>query len=95
MLSEVLLGHHLTSIFSTTLPVKFVGSFISSFRFQNRAASGHVSLSANNSVSNDNGDDRNKHSIHFDSLRALEWDKLCDSVASFARTSLGRQAIKV
>lgn len=30
-----------------------------------------------------------------DSLRVLEWDKLCDVVASFARTSLGRQATKV
>jgi hypothetical protein len=30
-----------------------------------------------------------------DSLRVLEWDKLCDVVASFARTSLGREATKV
>lgn len=29
------------------------------------------------------------------SLRVLEWDKLCDSVASFAGTSLGREATKV
>ncbi|BAA97131.1 DNA mismatch repair protein MutS2-like [Arabidopsis thaliana] len=29
-----------------------------------------------------------------DSLRVLEWDKLCDVVASFARTSLGREATK-
>ncbi|KAG2391640.1 uncharacterized protein HKW66_Vig0125990 [Vigna angularis] len=34
-------------------------------------------------------------SIHHDSLRVLEWDKLCDVVASFATTSLGRQALKV
>ncbi|KAL5128938.1 Endonuclease MutS2 [Glycine soja] len=33
-------------------------------------------------------------SIHHDSLRVLEWDKLCDLVASFACTSLGRQALK-
>ncbi|XP_014504858.1 uncharacterized protein LOC106764929 [Vigna radiata var. radiata] len=33
-------------------------------------------------------------SIHHDSLRVLEWDKLCDVVASFATTSLGRQALK-
>ncbi|KAH1262882.1 Endonuclease MutS2 [Glycine max] len=33
-------------------------------------------------------------SIHHDSLRVLEWDKLCDLVASFATTSLGRQALK-
>ncbi|KAK8466904.1 hypothetical protein PHAVU_008G188400 [Phaseolus vulgaris] len=33
-------------------------------------------------------------SIHHDSLRVLEWDKVCDLVASFATTSLGRQALK-
>lgn len=33
-------------------------------------------------------------SIRHDSLRVLEWDKLCDLVASFATTSLGRQALK-
>ncbi|KAJ7965199.1 DNA mismatch repair MUTS family protein [Quillaja saponaria] len=33
-------------------------------------------------------------SVHYDSLRVLEWDKLCDSVASFASTSLGREATK-
>ncbi|EXB24917.1 MutS2 protein [Morus notabilis] len=38
--------------------------------------------------------DRNKPSVHYHTLRVLEWDKLCDSVASFARTSLGRQATK-
>ncbi|KAI9108317.1 hypothetical protein K1719_020508 [Acacia pycnantha] len=34
-------------------------------------------------------------SIHYDSLRVLEWDKLCDLIASFATTSLGREAVKV
>ncbi|CAN8243731.1 unnamed protein product [Cochlearia groenlandica] len=38
---------------------------------------------------------RAKSQTHIDSLRVLEWDKLCDVVASFARTSLGRQATKV
>ncbi|XP_054788928.1 LOW QUALITY PROTEIN: uncharacterized protein LOC129294528 [Prosopis cineraria] len=33
-------------------------------------------------------------SIHYDSLRVLEWDKLCDLVASFATTSLGCKAVK-
>lgn len=32
--------------------------------------------------------------IALDSLRVLEWDKLCDSVAFFAATSLGKKAIK-
>jgi len=36
-----------------------------------------------------------KPSILSDSLRVLEWDKVCDSVASFAGTSLGREATKV
>ncbi|OMO97727.1 hypothetical protein COLO4_14395 [Corchorus olitorius] len=39
-------------------------------------------------------EDRNQSRVKYDSLRVLEWDKLCDSVASFARTSLGRQATK-
>jgi len=34
-------------------------------------------------------------SIHHDSLRVLEWDKLSDLVSSFATTSLGRHALKV
>ncbi|KAJ8554214.1 hypothetical protein K7X08_024892 [Anisodus acutangulus] len=36
----------------------------------------------------------NQPSVLIDSLRVLEWDKLCDSVASFAGTSLGKKAIK-
>lgn len=35
-----------------------------------------------------------KSSVLSDSLRVLEWDKVCDSVASFAGTSLGREATK-
>ncbi|XP_015069949.1 uncharacterized protein LOC107014530 [Solanum pennellii] len=33
-------------------------------------------------------------SVILDSLRVLEWDKLCDSVAAFAGTSLGKEALK-
>ncbi|CAN1251216.1 Endonuclease MutS2 [Linum perenne] len=33
-----------------------------------------------------------KSGVRFHSLMLLEWDKLCDLVASFASTSLGRQA---
>lgn len=86
MVCASLFGHPLTWtwINSYTLPLLRV-------KFQNRPASVHFSLSSNIPVTNDS----NQHSIHMDSLRALEWDKLCDSVASFARTSLGRQAIKV
>ncbi|KAL0546625.1 hypothetical protein IC582_016537 [Cucumis melo] len=75
-----------TWISYSTLPVPVIS--------RNRAASLHFSLSANTPVSNDTSDNITQHSIRLDSLRALEWDKLCDSVASFARTSLGRQAIK-
>ncbi|GLU21356.1 hypothetical protein SLE2022_375010 [Rubroshorea leprosula] len=39
-------------------------------------------------------DEHQSRSVKYDSLRILEWDKLCDSVASFARTSVGRQATK-
>nr|GMC96473.1 endonuclease MutS2 [Ipomoea batatas] len=33
-------------------------------------------------------------SVVLDSLRILEWDKVCDAVASFAGTSLGKEATK-
>ncbi|KAI3918467.1 hypothetical protein MKX01_041787, partial [Papaver californicum] len=35
-----------------------------------------------------------RSSVLDSSLRVLEWDKVCDSVASFAGTSLGREATK-
>ncbi|XP_021909345.1 uncharacterized protein LOC110823288 [Carica papaya] len=35
-----------------------------------------------------------KSIVHHESLKVLEWDKLCDSVASFARSPLGRDATK-
>uniref|UniRef100_A0A7N0ZUY8 DNA mismatch repair proteins mutS family domain-containing protein n=1 Tax=Kalanchoe fedtschenkoi TaxID=63787 RepID=A0A7N0ZUY8_KALFE len=36
----------------------------------------------------------NSSSVQLDTLRVLEWDKLCHSVSSFATTSLGRDASK-
>ncbi|KAL7003721.1 hypothetical protein U1Q18_004869 [Sarracenia purpurea var. burkii] len=39
-------------------------------------------------------EDIDKSSVVRDSLRLLEWDKLCDSVASFAGTSAGEEATK-
>ncbi|KAJ0102600.1 hypothetical protein Patl1_05536 [Pistacia atlantica] len=36
----------------------------------------------------------NKSRAELETLRALEWDKLCNTVSSFARTSLGREATK-
>ncbi|XP_062119927.1 uncharacterized protein LOC133834355 [Humulus lupulus] len=53
----------------------------------------HSSLSSSTSQSVFTQDE-NKSSVYYDSLRVLEWDKLCDCVASFARTSLGREATK-
>lgn len=59
--------------------------------FKQRAFLRPTSASANQSVSFQN---QTKSSVHHDSLRVLEWDKLCDCVASFARTTLGREATK-
>ncbi|XP_031280212.1 uncharacterized protein LOC116138656 [Pistacia vera] len=36
----------------------------------------------------------NKSGAELETLRVLEWDKLCNTVSSFARTSLGREATK-
>lgn len=66
-------------IFLTLSPVTVT------LQFKNRAFLNRYSISANLST---------KSQVHHDSLRVLEWDKLCDSVASFARTSLGREATK-
>ncbi|KAJ9679870.1 hypothetical protein PVL29_021700 [Vitis rotundifolia] len=35
-----------------------------------------------------------KPSVHHQTLRVLEWDKLCHSVSSFASTSLGRESTR-
>ncbi|GAV89442.1 MutS_V domain-containing protein [Cephalotus follicularis] len=35
-----------------------------------------------------------KSRVRYDSLRVLEWDKVCESVASFAGTGIGREATK-
>ncbi|KAK0593394.1 hypothetical protein LWI29_035943 [Acer saccharum] len=47
------------------------------------------SLSLSLSIDNNN---KSSSRVVSESLRVLEWDKLCNSVSSFARTSLGRQA---
>ncbi|KAK9122435.1 hypothetical protein Syun_020052 [Stephania yunnanensis] len=44
--------------------------------------------------SNSNDLAQTKSTIHRDSLRVLEWEKVCDCVASFAGTSLGKEALK-
>ncbi|XP_050384998.1 uncharacterized protein LOC126801623 isoform X2 [Argentina anserina] len=60
-------------------------SFTLSLQFKTRAFLTRFSIQANHST---------KSQVHYDSLRVLEWDKLCDSVAAFARTPLGREATK-
>ncbi|KAF6156774.1 hypothetical protein GIB67_033243 [Kingdonia uniflora] len=56
------------------------------FKFKFKLKTRTKSISISNSSSSS--------SVVNDSLRVLEWDKVCDSVASFAGTSLGRQATK-
>lgn len=48
----------------------------------------------NKPLDSSSGPASDQPSILVDSLRVLEWDKLCDSVASFAGTSLGKVALK-
>lgn len=48
-----------------------------------------AAVSGNSSVNGDHP------SVVLDSLRVLQWDQLCDCVASFAGTTLGKQATKV
>lgn len=46
-------------------------------------------------ISGNSGVDCDYPSIVLDSLRVLQWDQLCDCVASFAGTTMGKQATKV
>ncbi|XP_062152962.1 uncharacterized protein LOC133861237 [Alnus glutinosa] len=69
------------SVFPITI-IKPVG-------FRNRCFLKQSSVSANLSICNNK-----MSSVHYDSLRVLEWDSLCDAVASFAGTSLGSEATK-
>ncbi|KAK6135144.1 hypothetical protein DH2020_031092 [Rehmannia glutinosa] len=56
--------------------------------FGKRLVAVAVAVSGNRSVNSD------QPSVVLDSLRVLQWDQLCDCVASFAGTSLGKQATK-
>ncbi|XP_030512734.1 endonuclease MutS2 isoform X2 [Rhodamnia argentea] len=80
---------------SIAFPPSYPSSFLPavSFRsicFGNRVFLNRCSVSGAVSVASPSGES----SARFQSLRVLEWDKLCDSVASFAGTSLGREAAK-
>ncbi|KAF8008329.1 hypothetical protein BT93_K2108 [Corymbia citriodora subsp. variegata] len=71
-------------------PSSYASSFLLAVSFSNRVLLNRCSVSGTASVAGPSGEP----SAHFQSLRVLEWDKLCDSVASFAGTSLGREATK-
>ncbi|XP_047969873.1 endonuclease MutS2 [Salvia hispanica] len=77
-------------ISTTTATAKFVQFQlrIAPFNFRGKA----LIAAAASRGSSVNGDDH--PSIVLDSLRVLQWDQLCDCVASFAGTTLGKQATK-
>lgn len=77
------------SIITTRKSVIRVGATTTNYHCSSRFKS-HAFLKPSISVSNQ----AKNSSVLLDSLRILEWDKLCDSVASFAGTPLGRQATK-
>jgi len=63
---------------STTNTISvFPITIIKPFGFRNRCFLKQSSVSANLSISNNK-----MSSVHYDSLRVLEWDSLCDAVAS-------------
>ncbi|KAL6127324.1 hypothetical protein ACLB2K_075365 [Fragaria x ananassa] len=79
MLSSAVFGGSSIISLALTPPLTF------SLHFKNRAFLTRFSIQARHS---------SKSQVHYDSLRVLEWDKLCDSVSAFARTPLGREATK-
>ncbi|KAK4384794.1 Endonuclease MutS2 [Sesamum angolense] len=74
-----------TATFTTT---QFVQFQFSTPRFLSKRI---VAVAA---ASGDSSMNRDQPSVVLDSLRVLQWDQLCDCVASFAGTSLGKQAVK-
>ncbi|XP_051138421.1 uncharacterized protein LOC127256451 [Andrographis paniculata] len=72
------------------LRFSFNSQFVSAIRnfSPNRLAAAAAGFSGNRSSIGD------LPPVVLDSLRVLQWDQLCDSVASFAGTSLGKQATK-
>ncbi|KAF5450555.1 hypothetical protein F2P56_030889 [Juglans regia] len=69
-------------------------TIIKSVRFKYPCFLRQAPVSANLSITYDDEATNKKSSVHHDSLRVLEWGSLCDAVASFAGTSLGREATK-
>ncbi|PON83714.1 DNA mismatch repair protein [Trema orientale] len=91
MLYSAPFGNPISISIAISLTPTIVRRVTLGIRFKNGAFLSHSSSSSNQYVVIQ---DEKKSSVHYDSLRVLEWDKLCDCVASFARTSLGREATK-
>ncbi|KAH0688149.1 hypothetical protein KY284_018702 [Solanum tuberosum] len=90
MLLSVSLLPNSSSSFAATVAFAFPkvhGVFRQSIRFK-------VHGFLNKPLESSSGPASNQPSVILDSLRVLEWDKLCDSVAAFAGTSLGKEALK-
>ncbi|KAJ4832476.1 hypothetical protein Tsubulata_000017 [Turnera subulata] len=93
-------------VFGNWIPIKILDDTSSlnrkliTFRRRRRSSriqfKSHVTTYAfsSQSFSSIKADQETKSRVHYDSLRLLEWDKVCESVASFAGTSLGREATK-
>ncbi|KAI6698500.1 hypothetical protein NL676_018619 [Syzygium grande] len=81
-----------SSSYPSSSPPLFAVSF-RSICFRNRALLNRCSVASRTASAAGHGGGE-PSAARFQSLRVLEWDKLCDSVASFAGTSLGREAAK-
>lgn len=79
----------LCAAFGDSISIPFFNT--KSFAITNKNRRGRLFCST---VAVSDSDDKNPRVV-YDSLRVLEWDKLCHSVSSFARTSLGREATLV
>ncbi|KAL0299738.1 UNVERIFIED_CONTAM: Endonuclease MutS2 [Sesamum radiatum] len=73
---------------ATSTTTQFVQFQFSTPRFLSKSI---VAVAA---ASGDSSMNRDQPSVVLDSLRVLQWDQLCDCVASFAGTSLGKKAVK-
>ncbi|KAL0400541.1 UNVERIFIED_CONTAM: Endonuclease MutS2 [Sesamum latifolium] len=73
---------------ATCTTSQFVQFQLSTPRFLSKRIVAVAAASGDYSMNSD------QPSVVLDSLRVLQWDQLCDCVASFAGTSLGKQAVK-
>ncbi|KAL0317936.1 UNVERIFIED_CONTAM: Endonuclease MutS2 [Sesamum angustifolium] len=73
---------------ATSTTTQFVQFQFSTPRFLSKRIVAVAAASGDSSIN------RDQPSVVLDSLRVLQWDQLCDCVASFAGTSLGKKAVK-